>query len=119
MQAVLDVPMRTDPFAEPLRGLGGAQQKKAVSVVVLSAISRTRTTLPTAVRPGQSWSCLQPCNVGRDHAGPGLDATMVAVNRAIADRQRGLRVVQEGPHVVAKRPLVAPGLRRALFNAKA
>ena len=54
VHAVLDAPMRTDGLAEPLWGDWRAQQ--IVVVVVLSAISRTRTTLPTAVRPGQPWS---------------------------------------------------------------
>jgi hypothetical protein len=82
----------------------------AVSVLVLSAVSRTRCTLPMAASPGPWCSFLQPANLGGDGRRAGFNPPVIALHSRSGGHRLALRIVEQTPDIVMQRTLV--GLQR-------
>jgi hypothetical protein len=63
----------------------------AVSVLVLSAVSRTRCTLPMAASPGPWCSFLQPANLGGDGRRAGFNPPVIALHSRSGGHRLALR----------------------------
>jgi hypothetical protein len=107
VQCVLDTPLRSYDLGEPRCRKRRAQQiiRRFRRCFVLDVAGAHYIPDRRQTRPGVQLLC--PANIGVYRAGPGLDATMIGIDRRVRGLCRPSRVFQKHPDVVMQAAPIA------------
>src|SRR3954447_15072866 len=102
MQAVLDAPMGAGHLAEALGAERGAQHVVGGLGADLGADLASADHAADGRQPRPGMSFLQPSDVGRDQAGAGLDAAVIAIDRGMGNLGGAGGIVEEAADTVVQ-----------------